>query len=322
MFGKKYGETEYSINLLPIGGFVKIFGENPDEENTNGPDRERSFVHKAKWKQAIVLFAGVFMNFILAWVLFSITLFLGSPLATDSIPAQAKERMTEKIVVLGVVQDSPALKSGLQVGDIVLSLETSKDKIISPTIDEFVTFTNQPGENIHFSYLRKGQQMEAEIVPEEDASFGRAFVGIAPGALISGKFNFFESINYGLQTTLLTSRDTVIGLKKLIFGGSDAKMARESVVGPVGLAKITGVVSDIGVGYLLSFAGLISVSLAVINLVPFPALDGGRLLFLLIEKIKGSRLNPKFANTANLIGFGILILLMLIVTYNDISKLF
>ncbi len=322
LFGFKKGETEYSLNALPIGGFVKIFGENPDEESTNGPDRERSFVHKPKWQQAIVLFAGVFMNFILAWILFSITLFMGSPLAADSIPTVARQQMTERIVVLGIAKDSPAQRAGLQAGDFIVSLETNKEKISSPTLDEFIAFTNKPGETIHFTYFRNGAPIFVDIIPEENVSLGRAFIGLAPGTLISGRFNLFESLNYGLQTAWLTSRDTVIGLKKLIFGGPESKAIRDSIIGPVGLAQVTGAVFNIGVGYLLSFAGLISVSLAVINLVPFPALDGGRLLFLLIEKIKGSRINPKFTNTANLIGFGVLIFLMMVVTFNDVVKLF
>ncbi|MES2416197.1 MAG: site-2 protease family protein [Patescibacteria group bacterium] len=318
----KKGETEYSLNALPFGGFVKIYGENPDAENTTGPDASRSFVNKPKWQQAIVLFAGIFMNFILAWFLFSTTFLLGSPFAVDSIPQKAKEQMTNKMVVLEVLKESPAEKAGIATGDIILSVETKKEKLVSPTLEQFISFTNKPGESIHFSYLRNNIEMSADVIPEENVALSRAFVGITPNFLASGKFTFLESFKYGFQTTLLASRDTIISFKKLIFNAPESKELRDSIIGPVGLVKVTGFVSQIGFGFLISFAAAISVSLAVMNLIPFPALDGGRLLFVLIEKIKGSPIKPKVANITNIIGFSLLILLMLVVTYHDIVKLF
>ena len=118
------------------------------------------------------------------------------------------------------------------------------------------------------------------------------------------------------------TKGTVVGLYNLIANGIRGKGNLSDVSGPVGMIGIVGDASKFGLAYLLSFAALISVNLAIINLIPFPALDGGRLLFLLIEKIKGSRINPKFSNTANMVGFAILILLMLLVTYHDVIKLF
>lgn len=337
LFGFKKGETEYTFNLLPLGGFVKIFGENPEPEPSArygaGPetdhhfganpdeDRSRSFQYKPKWQQAIVLVAGVSANFLLAWLLFSIVFFMGSPLATDSIPSSAKERMEEHTVILGILKDSPADKAGLQGGDVIVSMETKKEKLANPTLSELINFSNKPGETISIFFVRHGRENSVEVVPEENPSLGRAFIGISPGALISGKFNLYESFIYGFQTTALSAKDTLAALGKLFQGVESAKQVRDSVIGPVGLVQVTGFVSDIGAGYLLSFMAVISISLTVINLVPFPALDGGRLLFLLIEKIKGSRLNPKIVNAANLAGFVVLILLMLAVTYHDITKL-
>jgi regulator of sigma E protease len=285
-------------------------------------DFSRSLVSKPPWQQALVLFAGIFSNFLLAGILFSITFFLGSPLATDSIPTKAREHMTEKMVILGVKKDSPAMKAGLNIGDTVVSIEADKEKIVNPTLAEFIAFTNKAGKTIHLSYLHGKTEMFTDIIPEENISLGRAFIGISPSPLISGKFNFFESIKYGFETAFLAAHDTLAMFGELFSGGYKSKVAIDFVVGPVGLVKITGIVSNIGIGYLLSFAGLISVSLAIVNLLPFPALDGGRLFFLLIEKIKGSRINPKFANMANMIGFSILILLMLLITYHDVIKLF
>ena len=126
----------------------------------------------------------------------------------------------------------------------------------------------------------------------------------------------------GMKLDWSIAKGTIVGLFMLVVQGIQGKGSMSNLTGPVGMVGIVGNAYEFGFAYLLSFAAIISVNLAVINLVPFPALDGGRLLFLLIEKIKGSRMNPKFANTANMVGFGILILLMLFVTYHDIVKLF
>ncbi|MFA6273564.1 MAG: RIP metalloprotease RseP [Candidatus Paceibacterota bacterium] len=321
LFGIKKGETEYTINALPFGGFVKIYGESSIEENNSNSDLSRSLIRKPKWQQSLVMFAGIFANFILAGILFSIVFFMGSPLATDSIPSNIKNKMTEQLIVLSVNDNTPASRSGIKNKDIIYSVETKNEKIIKPTLAEFINFSNKPGENIHISIIRNGEENFVDVVPEENISLGRAFVGISPGVLLSGKFNFFESFKYGFQTAVFSAKDTFVAFGKLFKGGEESKQLRDSVIGPVGLVKVTGIVSEFGIGYLLSFMAVISISLAVINLLPFPALDGGRLLFLLIEKIKGSRINPKIADNVNMVGFFLLIILMLLVTYHDIVKL-
>src|SRR3989344_9481252 len=154
LFGFKKGETEYSLNLLPIGGFVKIFGENPDDENTNGPDRDRSFVHKAKWKQAIVLFAGVFMNFALAWVLFSFGFMSGLPTSVGSEPAGYM--LTDvNLVVVSVAPESPAEVVGLKSGDKIISVKSSNDVLAEVNRDTFKPFIVSHGkEEIEIGYTR------------------------------------------------------------------------------------------------------------------------------------------------------------------------
>lgn len=322
IFGKKYGETEYSLNALPFGGFVKIFGEDPNEESINGPDAKRSFISKPQWQQAIVLVAGILANFLLAWILFSFVFLMGSPLATDSIPQSAKDKMTGNLIVFGVLKDGPAYNAGIKEGDKIISISTKKEKLSDPSIESFVKFSNKPNEDLTLTFQRSGKEISVVMMPQEDKDMGRAYIGISPGILLSGKFGIMDSVKYGFETTVLSSKDTVTAFVKLFQGGEQSKQVRNSVVGPVGLVKVTGVVKEIGFGYLLSFMAVISISLAVVNFVPFPALDGGRLLFVIIEKIKGSRLNSKVANTVNMVGFFILIALMLLVTYHDVIKLF
>ncbi|MEK9181444.1 MAG: site-2 protease family protein [Patescibacteria group bacterium] len=320
LFGKKYGETEYSFNLLPIGGFVKIFGENPDEENMNGPDASKSFVNKPKWQQAIVLFAGVFANFILAWLLFSAGFMSGFPTSVGS--GIGSDILTDvNLVIVSVLPESPAELAGLKSGDKIVFIKkgdlTTTD--ISPeTVKSFVA----GGGEIEIGYLRGKNTTEnyLKITPNESGD-GKQLIGIAMDQIGVARLPFLSAFYEGMRLTLSMVKGTVLGLYGLMSNGLRGKGTLDSVTGPVGMVGIVGDAYDLGFVYLLSFAGLISINLAIINLIPFPALDGGRLFFLLIEKIKGSRMNPKVANTANMIGFGILILLMLVITWHDIVKL-
>ncbi len=321
LFGFKKGETEYSLNLLPIGGFVKIFGENPDDENTNGLDKERSFVHKAKWKQAFVLFAGILANFLLAWLLFSFGFMSGFPTSVGSEPAGYKIS-DANLTVISVSSKSPAEIAGLKSGDKIISLKSGNDAVsnINPnTLKSFVI--SHGNKQIEVGYIRgKNFENTLQITPSEIN--GLPVIGISMDMIGTVKLPFFTALKEGMSLTLFVTKSTVVGLYTLISRGLQGKGSFASVTGPVGMVGMVGDAYQFGFVYLLSFAALISVNLAIINLFPFPALDGGRLFFLLIEKIKGSRINPKFANTANMIGFGILILLMVVVTYHDVVKLF
>lgn len=320
----KKGDTEYTFNLLPIGGFVKIFGENPDEENTTGPDASRSFVNKPKWQQAIVLSAGVFMNFVLAWVLFSVGFMSGLPTSVDAVPKNGKLENIN-LVVVSVLKDSSAEASGLKTGDKIVSAKNSTVELLKEEInpDSFKNLIlDSKDTEVEVSYIR-GKNMEVlttELVPKIDEN-GNAFIGIAMDQIGIAKLSFFQSLYEGMKLNLSMTARTIEGFYSLISQSIMGKGSLDSVTGPVGMVKIVGDAYDFGFVYLLSFAALISINLAVINLLPFPALDGGRLLFLLIEKIKGSRINPKIANTVNSIGFILLILLMLVITYKDITKL-
>ena len=324
LFGKKIGETEYTLNLLPLGGFVRIFGESPDEENTNGPDAQRSFVNKAKWKQALVLFAGIFANFLLAWLLFSVGFASGLPTSVGSEPV-GYTLSNVHLVVLSVVPKSPAELAGLKTGDKIVSIAsgTNSTTYISPeTVQSFVTGSS--GKEIDIGYTR-GKNTEinlAKIIPIENKTDNKLEIGISMDQIGNVKLPLFSSILEGMRLDWSMTKSTAVGLYTLVYDGLRGKGSFSSVTGPVGMVGIVGDAYNFGFVYLLSFAALISINLAIINLIPFPALDGGRLLFLLIEKIKGSNINPKVANTINTVGFFILILLMIVITYHDVIKLF
>ncbi|OGI95200.1 RIP metalloprotease RseP [Candidatus Nomurabacteria bacterium RIFCSPLOWO2_01_FULL_42_17] len=324
LFGIKKGETEYSINALPFGGFVKIFGENPDDENTNGPDRERSFVHKAKWKQAIVLVAGVCANFLLAWLLFSIGFMSGFPTSVGSEPMSSK--LTDvNLTVVSVMVESPAYIAGLKSGDKIVTLSSGADYVVDLNPDTLKSFVlSHSDKKINLGYIRGKDKVfhSAVITPVVPKGNAEPMVGISMDMIGIAKLPVFSAFKEGMSLTISVAKGTVVGLYTLISEGLQGKGSLASITGPVGMVSIVGDAYQFGFVYLLSFAALISVNLAIINLLPFPALDGGRLFFLLIEKIKGSRINPKFTNTANMIGFSILILLMVVVTFHDVIKLF
>ena len=335
LFSFKKGETEYSINALPFGGFVKIFGENFDEADmlevgflekdaVSKQDYSRSFVKKPKYKQAIVLFAGIFANFLLAWLLFSISFMSGLP---TSVSGQPKGYTIQDVnlVIVSVLPESPAENAGIKSGDKIISVKSGKDSlsVINPdTLKSFILSHSK--KEIEFEYLRGKDKdlLSTKLTPTSTAIGDKPTIGIAMDQIGMVKLPVLRAFWEGLKLDWNVTKGTVVGLYTLIVTGIQGNGSFSSITGPVGMVGIVGDAYKFGFVYLLSFTALISVNLAIINLIPFPALDGGRLLFLLIEKIKGSRINPKIANTVNMIGFAILIILMLLVTYHDVVKLF
>lgn len=326
LFGKKYGETEYTVNLLPIGGFVKIFGENPDDENTNGPDRGRSFVNKPKWQQAIVLVAGVVANFLLAWLFFSIGFMSGLPTSVSN-ESNGKNLTDVNLTVVTVAPESPAAKAGLKSADKIISvmhMHGTKEHTILEEINPatFRSFIVEHSDE-EISLEVKGQNGEIKTIKVTPTAIdGDPKIGISMDMIGTAKLGLFGSFWEGLSLTAFVTKSTALGLFSLVLDAVKGQGGLDGVAGPVGMVGIAGDAYQFGFVYLLSFAALISINLAIINLLPFPALDGGRLFFLLIEKIKGSSIKPSIVNTANMIGFSLLILLMAFITYHDIAKLF
>jgi regulator of sigma E protease len=290
----------------------------------NGPDSARSFVNKPKWKQAIVLFAGIFSNFLLAWLLFSIGFMSGLPTSVGSEPAGSKLSDVH-LVVLSVVPKSPAEVAGLKTGDKVVSITDGKNSTIyiSPeTIQSFVVGSAGKEIDIGYTHGENTQINLAKVTPVKNVTDNKLEIGISMDMIGSVKLPVFSALFEGIKLDWYMTKSTAVGLYTLIAEGIHGKGSFSSVTGPVGMVGIVGDAYKFGFVYLLSFAALISINLAIINLIPFPALDGGRLFFLLIEKIKGSQINPKIANTINMVGFCILILLMVVITYHDVIKLF
>ncbi len=324
IFHWKRGETEYGLNLIPFGGYVKIFGENPDDESTKGPDAARSFVHRPKWQQVIVLAAGVFFNFVFAWLLYVVTFMGGVTATTDGFEKYADRFEHPRIMVSYVSPDSPAQVAGLKMGDVLKEAKQKMDyQGTQPMSVEDIqqSINASKGEPIEIKYLREGKEYSVAVAPKEGLVEGKYAIGIAMENVGDLKLPFFAALYEGTNYTWVMMKETAKGLGNFvvtIFQGT-AKFA--DVSGPVGIAGIVGDAASMGITFLLMITALISINLGIINLVPFPALDGGRILFVIIESIIRRRIPMKFANVVNTVGFALLMILMLVVTYKDIVKL-
>lgn len=314
----KYGETTYKLNLIPFGGYVKIFGETPNEETELKSDSPRSMLNKPAWKQTIVLLAGIIMNFIFAWILISIGLGIGVARPLSDVPAGATVT-DQSIVVLDVIPDSPAVDAGLMVGDKVLANEQYIDA------EAFRNYTNQEDIEIDIVVERtteNGTEMiPLTITPEYNSDLDKAVIGIYAEDIGIVSINPGAAIWQGLKDTGRMTANVATAFGLLIRDSFIGDAEIQTLTGPVGLVGVVGDAQRLGIVYLLTLTALISINLAVLNLIPFPALDGGRVLFLLIEKIKGSPIRPVVQNTLNTIGFVLLIILMIAVTVSDIIKI-
>jgi len=321
IFGKKVGETTYNFNALPFGGYVKIFGENGDDDRVNEEDKKRSFTSKPRYIQAAVLLAGVVMNFLVAWLLLSVGFMSGLPSSVSMAPKGSIVN-NQYLTITSVAKGSPAEISGLKTGDKLLKLSTPEDYTETPSSDSVRYFVKKHGnESIKVGYMRGQEKGEIEVTPKNNNVDGVPAIGISMDMIGKLKLPVHKAVWEGLKLTSNLTVSTAAGFYKLIRGAVTGTGSMSSVTGPIGIVGVVGDAAKFGFIYLLSFTALISVNLAVINLMPFPALDGGRLLFLLIEKIKGSRIKPEIANIVNMVGFGLLMVLMVFITYHDIIKL-
>jgi regulator of sigma E protease len=308
----KRGGTEYGINWIPFGGFVKIHGENPDEENTHGRDAARSLVNKPRYKQVLVLVAGVLFNVIFAWILY-VGLFAHGVTATaDGFEKYSADFSNSRIMITDVLPDSPAAKANFQVGDVLVGTNVAsiQDKI-----------NQSAGSPIAMNYIRGGVTETATTTPVKGIVSDKYAIGIAMDSVVDMRLPFFTAIYEGAHYTGIMIRDTTVGLYSFISNIFHGTANFSDVAGPVGIAGIVGSAAKLGWTYLLMVTAIISINLAIVNLIPFPALDGGRILFVLVEGVIRRRISPKFTNTVNAVGFALLIALMVVVTYKDIAKL-
>ncbi len=322
LFAKKWGSTLYTLNVIPFGGFVKIFGEDAHSGEISEENKSVSFVYKPRYIQAAVLVAGVTFNIIFAWLLIAVTLFMGSvsPLPHDTMG----EFNDAKLLVTEVLVDSPASKAGILPGDTIVSIsngkQTATEKIF-PEVAQKIISESKSDITIKLESEKK-EVRELSVTPTENLIAGKKVVGVSMEWVGTVKYSAWASLTQGAKSTWYLLRETAVGLAKFLWQTVTFHSDFSQVTGPVGIAKVVKEANDLGFKYLLTIMAIISINLAVINLVPFPALDGGRLLFVFIEAVIRRPLNPSVVKWSNLIGFALLMILMVAVTSHDILKLF
>jgi len=302
--------TIYSFNWLPLGGFVRIKGE--DGQNKE----EDSFGSKSAWIRVKVLGAGVFMNFVLAWVLISLVFMIGASQPID--PSDRTEYPDAKIQILEVKKNTPAESMGLRLGDEVLSI--AGESITSlPQVTDIIQ--KNKGKNIEIHIRRLDAEMTLSGTPRTDYPSGEGSLGISFSETAVVSYPIHTALFHGLEATYNITWAILQAFGSMIaglFGGPSNTPV--DVTGPVGIVLLTKQMSDLGISYLLQFAAILSINLGIINVLPIPALDGGRILFVLIEKLKGSPVSRRVEGMIHQVGFILLLLLMLFITIRDFSQ--
>lgn len=372
VFSFRWNETLYTIRLLPLGGFVRVAGEDPDlveikpgynvglvfgkndkvskiivnnktkypnakvievehvdlvyqltisgyeqddellqtfkideramlvsdDQETQIAPFNRQFASKTVPQRAMQIFAGPMMNFVLAIVVFVI---LGSLIGTPV-----------KDPVLGeLTKDGSAISAGLKQGDKVLSI----DNQTITNWEEMVQIIQQNGNKpLHFLVERSGNQKDLEVTPKIRDKEGTGYIGVYPAV----EKSFLGSVVYGFDQTYFWTKQILVGLSQLIVG----QFSIDDLSGPVGIYSLTDEVVQTGIYNLMRWASILSINLGIVNLLPLPALDGGRLLFIGIEAVRGKPIDPQKEGIVHFIGFALLMLLMLVVTWNDIQRYF
>lgn len=322
LFGIKRGETEYTLNALPIGGFVRIFGENAQDADiaaTSGADTSGSFTSKPKWAQVAVLIAGVTMNVIFAWFLFVTVFMVGVPTAINENEVSDASRL----LITRVVDASPAAEAQLPVGAKILSYDpTSNTEVLTPSA--FRAYTATQGDSIEVTYSVKGSESTIELPLKTGIIADNAeqpAVGVELVLVQNIQKPFLTALRDATVTTYKTLIAITVGLGTLFVDITQQDADLSQIAGPVGIVGLVGDAATFGFMSLLMFTAVISLNLAVINLLPFPALDGGRLVLVAIESITRKPIKPEWVARLNTIGFILLMALMFAVTYSDIAKL-
>lgn len=302
-------DTVYSLNLLPLGGFVKIKGENGDSED---PD---SFPKQKIWKRAIILSAGVAMNVLLAAVIFSLGFAIGLPGSLDGVDLKNAIVTKQEARVVAVIPESPANQAGLQAEDVMVSLAGQN---IYSVQDIRLATAGQEGKELAFVVKRGSQEISGKVKPEFNKEIQGAALGVEITATGVIRYPWYLAPWYGFKAAFSVLIAIFIALFQLLVSLFSGHSVGAAVGGPIKIAKMTGEAASFGFSYLMNFVALLSLNLAVINILPLPALDGGRLVFLLIERIKGSAVKKEVETIIHSLGFWLLIILMILITYRDL----
>lgn len=337
--GDYYGtNTLYSLNWIPLGGFVRIKGEQPvaeeDVHNAQLSEEDRAYVQmsrdadsfavQSKWTRTKILIAGVTMNAVLAWVLIAIVLMIGAPEPHGAVSDNAIVVRVTGVQITTVEAASPAETMGVKVGDVVQSLCVGTAPCASVHTADALrdTIFAHKGEPIRMQIIRGKESLQLAGTLRADTTEGQGALGIAMADMAVVRYPWYAAIWESLMRVMSLVILTVSTFWQFIVSLFGGPAVDAEVAGPVGIAILTQQMRDLGLVYLIQFAAVLSVNLAIINILPIPALDGGRLFFLLLEAIKGRPVNQRFEGMAHTIFFVALLLLMAVITVRDVVKLF
>ncbi|MBI4280738.1 RIP metalloprotease RseP [Candidatus Uhrbacteria bacterium] len=313
LWGIKRGATIFSVNLIPLGGFVKLKGEQGENA-----DQKDSFASQSIARRALIVAAGVLMNFLLAAMLFSIGFVGGLPQEVSELAAGA--RVEERRLVIGAVaEESPAAKAEFEAGDMILSVDGQTFDAEEVLRDYF---QSHEGLALAIEVQRGDQKIVKAVTPEVLPQTGQPGLGVYLVLVGRVSYPWYLAPWRGLETTadLTVSIVRVFGgvLRDLVTRGQIG----EDVSGPVGIAVLTGRAAALGFSYLLQLVAVLSINLAVINFLPIPALDGGRFIFLMIERARGKPVSRQAENIIHQVGFVLLLALVILITFRDFFRVF
>ena len=308
MIGFRKGDTEYCISWIPLGGYVKMAGEKPEESEVRGEPWE--FMSKPVWKRMLVILAGPAMNYILTIViLFGIYFFKGEPVIDET-----------RALIGQVLKDNPAESAGLKPKDVIIGVD---DSTVTSFQSMYDIVTKRPGESAKLTWLRGADTITAIVQIRSDTTMNDKGDIVVLGKIGVGQdvtykpMGFFPSLNQGFIMTNIYAGTIFKFLKDVVTGSVSTKL----IGGPLFIAQAVGEAAKTGFVEVLLLAAILSVNLGVVNMIPIPVLDGGQALFLIIEKIKGRPLSMRARSIAQQIGFVFLILLIIFVTKNDIWRI-
>lgn len=300
----------YSLNLIPIGGFVKIRGENGED------DDPRSFASQATWKKSLIVSAGVIMNMFLAVVLLAVAFYIGIPqiLSQD---ADLNKISNRAVIIADLVSASPASEAGISIGDKVIAVNGERIdnaeqvyKLVEKNAPTGVVVKVERNKEV------KDFSLQAKVLAEgKPPMIG---VGVADTGVV--RYNILQSIAQGFRSTYQMSGLIFQALYHLLVNLVTKGQLDAGLSGPIGVAVMTGQIVRLGFLHTLQFMAILSINLGVLNILPFPALDGGRLLFILMEKVRGKKINVAIEGWIHNSGFILLIILLIFITFRDIGR--
>ncbi len=311
----KHRGTLFSLNWLPLGGFVKLYGE--DMENPEQANSPEAFFNKPMWQRAAVLLSGVIMNFILGVVVFGIVYsYIGIPTETD------------KVIIVDVVKDSPSAIAGVEVDSSVKKIVFEKKEVAFVGVDEFVKqIDSLRGKEVEIILEDKnGVEKTVKITPRVSPPEGQGALGVALSSVEMKKYPIwqmpFRGVKVGLEEAWGWGKEIASNLKMIVVNLITGKGLPKDVSGPVGIYQVSKEVYKVGWVAVLQFMGILSINLAILNVMPFPALDGGRVAFLGVEKIIGKKRKNMIEGYVNTGGMIFLLGLMVLITVKDVIGLF